>query len=106
MRDSIIVKHDTIFSTRLQYDSTYIDRYHTMIAIDSVIYIRDSVTQTRYHKVRDSIYIHKTDTMWLNHTITKTKQIPRKRIWFDYVGYAALAILIVLIIRKAKNTLF
>lgn len=106
VRDSIIVKHDTVFSTHLQHDSTYFDRYHSMIAIDSIIFIRDSVTQIRYRMVHDSIYINKTDTMWLKRTTTKTKQIPRKRTWFDYTGYAALAILVVLIIRKAKNMYF
>lgn len=106
VRDSIIVKHDTVFFTHLQHDSTYIDRYHSMIAIDSIIFIRDSVTQIRYRMVHDSIYINKTDTMWLKRTTTKTKQIPRQRKWFDYAGYAALAILVVLIIRKAKNMYF
>lgn len=106
VRDSIIVKHDTVFSTHLQHDSTYIDRYHSMIAIDSIIFIRDSVTQIRYRMVHDSIYINRTDTMWLKRTTTKTKQIPRQRTWFDYAGYAALAILVVLIIRKTKNMYF
>lgn len=106
VRDSIIVKHDTVFSTHLQHDSTYIDRYHSMIAIDSIIFIRDSVTQIRYRMIHDSIYINKTDTMWLKRTTTKTRQIPRQRTWFDYAGYAALAILVVLIIRKAKNMYF
>ena len=93
LRDSVVVKHDTVYSARLQYDSTYIDRYHTMIAVDSVVYIRDSVTQIRYRRVHDSIYIHKTDTLWMQRTTTKTKEVERRRTWFDYTAYAALAIL-------------
>ncbi len=103
LRDSVVVKHDTVYSARLQYDSTYIDRYHTMIAVDSVVYIRDSVTQIRYRRVHDSIYIHKTDTLWMKRTTTKTKHIPRQRTWFDYTAYAALAILVVLLVRKVHS---
>ena len=98
LRDSIVVKHDTVYSARLQYDSTYIDRYHTMIALDSIIYIHDSVTQIRYRRVHDSIYIHKTDTLWMKRTTTKTKEVERRRTWIDYTAYAALAILALLLV--------
>ena len=99
-RDSIVVVHDTVYSARLQYDSTYIDRYHTMIAVDSVVYIRDSVTQIRYRRVHDSIYIHKTDTLWMQRTTTKTKEVERRRTWFDYTAYAALAILALMGVKR------
>ena len=103
VRDSIVVIHDTVFTARLQYDSTYIDRYHTMIAFDSVVYIRDSVTQIRYRRVHDSIYIHKTDTAFVEHRVVKRVEVPRRRTWFDYTAYAALAILVVLLVRKVFN---
>ena len=103
VRDSIVVVHDTVFAERVQYDSTFHDRYHTMIAVDSIIYIRDSVTQIRYRKVHDSIYIHKTDTLWMKRTTTKSKEVERRRTWFDYTAYAALAILALLLMRKVKG---
>ena len=103
LRDSIVVKHDTVYSARLQYDSTYIDRYHTMIALDSIIYIHDSVTQIRYRRVHDSIYIHKTDTLWMKRTTTKTKEVERRRTWIDYTAYAALAILALLLVYRLRG---
>ena len=103
VRDSVVVKHDTVYSARLQYDSTYIDRYHTMIAVDSIIYIRDSVTQIRYRRVHDSIYIHKTDTAFVEHRVVKRVEVPRRRTWFDYTAYAALAILVVLLVSKVRS---
>lgn len=106
VRDSVVVKHDTVYSARLQYDSTYIDRYHTMIAVDSIIYIRDSVTQIRYRRVHDSIYIHKTDTLWMKHTTTKTKEVERRRTWFDYTAYAALAILALMLVYRLRFTVY
>ena len=100
VRDSIVVVHDTVFAERVQYDSTFHDRYHTMIAVDSIIYIRDSVTQIRYRKVHDSIYIHKTDTLWMKRTTTKSKEVERRRTWFDYTAYAALAILALMGVKR------
>ena len=99
-RDSIVAKHDTVFIARFLHDSTFIDRYHTMIAVDSIIYIRDSVTQIRYRRVHDSIYIHKTDTLWMQRTTTKTKEVERRRTWFDYTAYAALAILALMGVKR------
>ena len=96
----VVYLDDTVYSARLQYDSTYIDRYHTMIAVDSVVYIRDSVTQIRYRRVHDSIYIHKTDTLWMQRTTTKTKEVERRRTWFDYTAYAALAILALMGVKR------
>ena len=105
VRDSIIAKHDTVFIARLQYDSTFHDHYHSVIAIDSIVYVRDSVVQYKFRTKHDSVFIHKTDTVYIKRKITKTKDIPRKRNWFDYTSYSALAILVVLLAWKIKKTL-
>lgn len=102
-RDSIVAKHDTVFIARFLHDSTFIDRYHTMIANDSVVFVHDSVVQYKFRTKHDSIYINKTDTVYIKRNITKTKEVPRKRTWFDHVAYAALAILIILLIRKIRK---
>ena len=88
VRDSIVVIHDTVFTARLQYDSTFHDRYHSVIAIDSIVYVRDSVVLYKYKLKHDSVFIHKTDTVYIKHNITKTKEVPRKRNWFDWLCYS------------------
>lgn len=103
VRDSIVMVHDTIFSARLQYDSTFHDHYHSVIAIDSIVYVRDSVVLYKYKVKHDSVFIHKTDTAFVKHTEVKRIEVPRKRTWFDHVAYAALAILIILLIRKIRK---
>lgn len=103
VRDSIVVIHDTVFSARLQYDSTFHDHYHSVIAIDSIVYVRDSVVLYKYKVKHDSVFIHKTDTAFVKHTEVKRIEVPRKRTWFDHVAYAALAILIILLIRKIRK---
>lgn len=103
VRDSIVMVHDTIFTARLQYDSTFHDRYHSVIAIDSIVYVRDSVVLYKYKLKHDSVFIHKTDTAFVGHTEVKRIEVPRKRTWFDHVAYAALAILIILLIRKIRK---
>ena len=103
VRDSIVVIHDTVFTARLQYDSTFHDRYHSVIALDSVVYVRDSVVLYKYKLKHDSVFIHKTDTAFVEHTVVKRVEVPRRRTWFDYTAYAALAILALLLMRKVKG---
>gem|GEM_PF-6832264 len=88
VRDSIVVIHDTVFTARLQYDSTFHDRYHSVIANDSVVFVHDSVVQYKFRTKHDSIYINKTDTVYIKRNITKTKEVPRKRNWFDWLCYS------------------
>ena len=102
-RDSIVVVHDTVFAERLQYDSTFHDRYHSVIALDSVVYVRDSVVLYRYRLKHDSVFVHRTDTAFVEHRVVKRVEVPRKRTWIDYTSYAALAILVVLLVRKVCN---
>ena len=104
-RDSVIVRHDTVFVARFQYDSTYVDRYHTMIANDSVVFVHDSIVQYKYRIRHDSVFVHKTDTAVVTRNVMKTREVPRKRTWFDYTSYSALAILIILLAWKIKKTL-
>ena len=106
VRDSIVVIHDTVFSERLQYDSTFHDRYHSVIALDSVVYVRDSVVLYRYRLKHDSVFVHKTDTAFVEHRVVKRVEVPRKRNWIDYTSYAALAILVVLLVRKVRSQVF
>ena len=103
VRDSIVVIHDTVFSARLQYDSTFHDRYHSVIAIDSIVYVRDSVVLYKYKLKHDSVFIHRTDTAFVEHRVVKRVEVPRRRTWFDYTAYAALAILALLLMRKVKG---
>lgn len=105
VRDSIVMVHDTIFTARLQYDSTFHDHYHSVIAIDSIVYVRDSVVQYKFRTKHDSVFIHKTDTAFVKHTEVKRVEVPRRRNWFDYTSYSALAILVVLLALKIKKTL-
>ena len=71
VRDSIVMVHDTVFTARLQYDSTFHDHYHSVIAIDSIVYVRDSVVLHKYKLKHDSVFIHKTDTAFVKHTEVK-----------------------------------
>ena len=95
--------HDTVFAERLQYDSTFHDRYHSVIAIDSIVYVRDSVVLYKYKLKHDSVFVHRTDTAFVEHRVVKRVEVPRRRSWIDYTSYAALAILVVLLVRKVCN---
>ena len=103
VHDSIVVIHDTVFTARLQYDSTFHDRYHSVIAIDSIVYVRDSVVLYKYKLKHDSVFVHRTDTAFVEHRVVKRVEVPRRRSWMDYTCYAALAILVVLLVRKVHS---
>ena len=103
VRDSVALKHDTVFTSRFLYDSTYIDRWHTMIANDSVVFVHDSIVQYKCRTKHDSIYINKTDTVFVRRNIVKTREVPRKRTWFDWLSYAALVLLAIMFVRKVKS---
>ena len=87
VRDSIVVIHDTVFTARLQYDSTFHDRYHSVIAIDSIVYVRDSVVLYKYKLKHDSVFVHRTDTAFVEHRVVKRVEVPRRRSWIDYTCY-------------------
>ena len=74
-----------------------------MIANDSVVFVHDSIVQYKCSTKHDSIYINKTDTVYVKRNVTKTKLVPRKRTWFDWLSYAALAVLLLLLATKAKR---
>ena len=103
VRDSVAIRHDTVFTARFLYDSTYVDRYHTMIANDSVVFVHDSIVQYKCRTKHDSIYINKTDTVFVNRNVTKTREVPRKRTWFDWLSYTALVLLAIMFVMKMKS---
>ena len=107
LRDSIVVMHDTVFSARVQYDSTFHDRYHSVIALDSVVYVRDSVVLYKYKLKHDSVFVHRTDTAFVEHRVVKRVEVPRNRSWIDYTCYCVTgAILVVLLVRKVRSQVF
>ena len=104
VRDSVALRHDTVFTSRFLYDSTYVDRYHTMIANDSVVFVHDSVVQYKYRTKHDSVFVHKTDTVFVRRNIVKTREVPRKRTWLDWLSYAAIVLLTIMLVRRLGVT--
>jgi|GEM_PF-5680993 hypothetical protein len=62
-----------------------------------------SVVLYRYRLKHDSVFVHRTDTAFVEHRVVKRVEVPRRRTWFDYTSYAALAILVVLLVRKVRS---
>lgn len=72
-RDSIAEK--TIYI----HDTTYIDRYHSVITSNDTVYIRDSIyiyvgNETQQH---DTLYVTKTDTIQIEQTKTEYQEIEK-----------------------------
>lgn len=100
-----VATRDTFQYVLRQFDSVYIDRYHSMIANDSVVTVRDSVIQYRLCRVHDSIYVNKTDTMYIDRLRHIVKEVPRPLAWYDYMAYLSLFFTSLVIYRKARDAL-
>ena len=100
-----VATRDTFQYVLRQFDSVYIDRYHSMIANDSVVTVRDSVIQYRLCRVHDSIYVNKTDTMYIDRDKYVVQEVPRPLAWYDYVAYLSLIFTSLVIYRKARDAL-
>ena len=102
LRDSIVVMHDTVFTARLQYDSTSRDHYHSVIAVDSVIFIRDSVVHYRYKLKHDSIYVSIVDTVYRNSN-TRTVHTVYRTPWYMKGTLCLCALLTLLLLLYNKT---
>lgn len=48
--------HDTTQSVRVERDSVYVDRWHTIETIGDTVYVTDSVWVVRYFRTTDTAY--------------------------------------------------
>lgn len=48
--------HDTTQSVRVERDSVYVDRWHTIEVKDDTVYVTDSVWVVRYFRTTDTAY--------------------------------------------------
>lgn len=91
--------------TEYKHDSVYIYRWHTQYQKGDTIFIRDSVWRDRWHelKVRDSVYLDRTDTIVQTITIKEKGFLYRSGIalWV-LIALLVAGVIVGLIIKFAK----
>ena len=94
--------HDTAYQTKEVHDSTYIDRWHTIIQKGDTIFVTDEVTKIKYVTKTDTAYkvVEKPVVV----SKTETVEVERPLRWwqkmFMYMGLVGLMALIGWIVLK------
>ena len=94
------VERDTLYQDRILYDSVYIAHEAYTDRTKDTLLIKEKDIEVRYKLIHDSILKVRVDSIPYTVTITKREEIPRQRNWFDWLSYAALAVVIIYGIRK------
>ena len=88
--------HDTAYQTKEVHDSTYIDRWHTIIQKGDTIFVTDEVTKIKYVTKTDTAY--KVVEKPVIVSKTETVEVERPLRWwqkmFMYMGLVGLMALI------------
>lgn len=94
--------HDTAYQTKEVHDSTYIDRWHTIIQKGDTIFVTDEVTKIKYVTKTDTAY--KVVEKPVIVSKTETVEVERPLRWwqkmFMYMGLVGLIGLIGWIVLK------
>ena len=94
--------HDTTYKTKEVHDSTYIDRWHTIIQKGDTIFVTDEVTKIKYVTKTDTAY--KVVEKPVIVSKTETVEVERPLRWwqkmFMYMGLVGLMALIGWIVLK------
>ena len=94
--------HDTAYQTKEVHDSTYIDRWHTIIQKGDTIFVTDEVTKIKYVTKTDTAY--KVVEKPVIVSKTETVEVERPLRWwqkmFMYMGLVGLMALIGWIVLK------
>lgn len=97
------LRHDTLYINNEKYDSIYINRSSDIDRTNDTITITKTLTEYRYHLLRDTIYNTHTDSIPYEVQIVNVKEVPRPRNLFDYIGYVCFGIVLASLILKFRT---
>ena len=94
--------HDTTYKTKEVHDSTYVDRWHTIIQKGDTIFVTDEVTKIKYVTKTDTAYkvvekpviVSKTETVEVEKPLTWWQKL------FIGVGVISLALCVSFVVLR------
>ncbi len=96
--------HDTIFLSKVKYDSVYIDRWQRIEhKADTVFYDR-AKTEFRYRLLRDTVYKTRTDTIPVVKQVPVVKKERYTPPFTKFLGIIALGAISIFILFKFKRS--
>ena len=82
----------------INYDTSTINlRPSTINRVDTIV-IRDSVIAYRLKHVHDTTSVIKRDTIPIIQKVEVTKEVPRRRNWFDWMCYGVTGLLMLVLV--------
>lgn len=95
-----LIKIDTIYQRLVDYDSIYIYNDRNVYLNGDTVFVEATKIEYRNKIKIDTLYKtnieYKTDSIYFEKTI----EVPRKRNWFDWVGYYSFIVLFVWLLFK------
>lgn len=99
--------HDTLWLSKLKYDSVYIDRWQRIERKADTVFCEKTKTEFRYRLLRDTVYKTRTDTIPVVKqvpVVKKERYTPPFTKFLAYLGIIALgASVIVLLGKKLRS---
>lgn len=97
--------HDTLYRNSVQYDTAFVDRWHTITLKGDTVHQRDSIVVYRAQFIRDTT--HEVQTLTVEVPVVKTEYVEKELNWWQKLlikmGWGAIAVLVVTIIMFVKR---
>lgn len=96
--------HDTAYTVKVQHDSTFVDRWHTVYQKDDTVYMHDSIYVTHWKIKTDTIY--SSTEIPIPITTTETVEVKKPLSWWKktlmWMGVIGIAAAVVWVLRKLR----
>lgn len=104
--DAHTAHYDSLLLTRQQYDSIYVEHQRWMDADRDTVWVREREVKYRYKYLHDTLSTVRRDTVIQEVAEVREVEVerltPRPLRWYDYVAYASLLLLLVLLLGRIR----
>jgi len=95
--------HDTLYLNHIQYDSIYVDNWHSTDRSKDTVYIHDILRENHYKLLRDTVRIAKVDTIPVIHKVeVPVKYVPAVYKWSLVIVIVIVIVLTIYLVWKIK----
>ena len=96
--------HDTIFLSKVKYDSIYIDRWQRIERKADTVFCDRAKTEFRYRLLRDTVYKTRTDTVPVVREVPVVKKERYTPPFTKFLAIIALGAISIFILFKSKRS--
>lgn len=96
--------HDTLWLSKLKYDSVYIDRWQRIERRADTVFCEKTKTEFRYRLLRDTVYKTRTDTIPVVREVPVVKKERYTPPFTKFLAIIALGAISIFILFKSKRS--